>query len=167
METVGMWREVGFLAEAFRAFSEMGLSVDLVSTSETNVTVTIDAADDLAPQDVPLVFLDEATPVPGVGQTQVQGLVLGLIPVGEGSRRRAPPVATEGDIQGSLPLLPTPGQTFSVETLPGEGTIGQLLTDPTLEGMALVLVERALLHVVPGDAIGVGRLCSVFDAPFP
>jgi diaminopimelate decarboxylase/aspartate kinase len=42
METVGMWREVGFLAEAFRAFSEMGLSVDLVSTAESNVTVTLD-----------------------------------------------------------------------------------------------------------------------------
>jgi len=42
METVGMWREVGFLAEAFRAFSEMGLSVDLVSAAESNVTVTLD-----------------------------------------------------------------------------------------------------------------------------
>jgi len=42
METLGMWREVGFLAEAFGCFSEMGLSVDLVSTAETNVTVTLD-----------------------------------------------------------------------------------------------------------------------------
>ncbi|NND37253.1 MAG: bifunctional aspartate kinase/diaminopimelate decarboxylase [Gammaproteobacteria bacterium] len=42
METLGMWREVGFLSEAFRCFSEMGLSVDLVSTAETNVTVTLD-----------------------------------------------------------------------------------------------------------------------------
>ncbi|MFQ5635289.1 MAG: bifunctional aspartate kinase/diaminopimelate decarboxylase [Gammaproteobacteria bacterium] len=42
METLGMWREVGFLTEAFGCFSEMGLSVDLVSTAETNVTVTLD-----------------------------------------------------------------------------------------------------------------------------
>ncbi len=42
METVGMWREVGFLAEAFRCFSDMGLSIDLVSTAESNVTVTLD-----------------------------------------------------------------------------------------------------------------------------
>jgi len=42
METVGMWREVGFLAEAFACFAEMGLSVDLVSTAESNVTVTLD-----------------------------------------------------------------------------------------------------------------------------
>jgi diaminopimelate decarboxylase/aspartate kinase len=44
METVGMWHEVGFLAEAFRCFSDLGLSVDLISTAESNVTVTLDTA---------------------------------------------------------------------------------------------------------------------------
>jgi diaminopimelate decarboxylase/aspartate kinase len=43
METVGMWHEVGFLAKAFAVFSRCGLSIDLVSTSETNVTVSLDA----------------------------------------------------------------------------------------------------------------------------
>jgi diaminopimelate decarboxylase/aspartate kinase len=43
METVGMWQEVGFLARAFAVFSRCGLSIDLVSTSETNVTVSLDA----------------------------------------------------------------------------------------------------------------------------
>jgi diaminopimelate decarboxylase/aspartate kinase len=42
METLGMWHEVGFLASAFRCFSDLGLSIDLVSTSESNVTVTLD-----------------------------------------------------------------------------------------------------------------------------
>ncbi len=42
METLGMWQEVGFLARAFSRFERHGLSVDLVSTSETNVTVTLD-----------------------------------------------------------------------------------------------------------------------------
>ena len=42
METLGMWRQVGFLADAFRCFSDLGLSIDLVSTSESNVTVTLD-----------------------------------------------------------------------------------------------------------------------------
>jgi len=42
METLGMWQQVGFLAEAFRCFSDLGLSIDLVSTSESNVTVTLD-----------------------------------------------------------------------------------------------------------------------------
>ncbi len=42
METGGMWREVGFLADAFSCFRQHGLSIDLVSTSERNVTVTLD-----------------------------------------------------------------------------------------------------------------------------
>ena len=42
METVGMWQEVGFLSRAFAVFARYGLSVDSVSTSETNVTVSLD-----------------------------------------------------------------------------------------------------------------------------
>jgi diaminopimelate decarboxylase/aspartate kinase len=42
MDTVGMWQEVGFLAKAFDTFGRCGLSIDLVSTSETNVTVSLD-----------------------------------------------------------------------------------------------------------------------------
>ncbi|MDJ0939068.1 MAG: bifunctional aspartate kinase/diaminopimelate decarboxylase [Woeseiaceae bacterium] len=45
MDSVGMWHEVGFLARAFAVFSEHGVSVDFVSTSETNVTVSIDTTD--------------------------------------------------------------------------------------------------------------------------
>lgn len=44
METLGMWQEVGFLARAFTAFAEQGISIDAVSTSETSVTVTLDTA---------------------------------------------------------------------------------------------------------------------------
>jgi len=42
MESPGMWHQVGFLADAFQVFKQHGLSVDLVSTSETNVTVSLD-----------------------------------------------------------------------------------------------------------------------------
>ncbi len=44
METVGMWHSVGFLADAFQVFKQHGLSIDLVSTSETSVTVSLDPA---------------------------------------------------------------------------------------------------------------------------
>lgn len=44
METVGMWQEVGFLARAFEVFARQGLSIDLVATSETSVTVSLDPA---------------------------------------------------------------------------------------------------------------------------
>jgi len=50
MDTLGMWQEVGFLADVFQIFKHHGLSVDLVATSEANVTVTLDAqANALAP----------------------------------------------------------------------------------------------------------------------
>jgi len=42
MDSPGMWHQVGFLADVFQVFKAQGLSVDLVSTSETNVTVSLD-----------------------------------------------------------------------------------------------------------------------------
>ncbi|MBB4090714.1 bifunctional aspartate kinase/diaminopimelate decarboxylase [Salinibacter ruber] len=42
MDTLGMWQEVGFLADVFQVFKHHGLSVDLMATSESNVTVTLD-----------------------------------------------------------------------------------------------------------------------------
>jgi bifunctional diaminopimelate decarboxylase / aspartate kinase len=42
MDSPGMWHQVGFLADAFQIFKEQGMSVDLISTSETNVTVSLD-----------------------------------------------------------------------------------------------------------------------------
>jgi diaminopimelate decarboxylase/aspartate kinase len=56
METVGMWHSVGFLADAFQIFKQHSMSVDLVSTSETNVTVSLDpAANTLTPAAVELL----------------------------------------------------------------------------------------------------------------
>ena len=42
MESMEMWHQVGFLASAFDCFRKHRLSVDLISTSESNVTVSID-----------------------------------------------------------------------------------------------------------------------------
>ncbi len=42
MESPGMWHQVGFVADAFQVFKQHGMSVDLISTSETNVTVSFD-----------------------------------------------------------------------------------------------------------------------------
>ncbi len=59
MDGVGMWHEVGFLAKAFKAFSDNGVSVDLVSTSETNVTVSIDTSDGMLSDDVEEALVDD------------------------------------------------------------------------------------------------------------
>lgn len=42
IETVQMWHQAGFLADVFSYFKKYGLSVDLISTSETTVTVSLD-----------------------------------------------------------------------------------------------------------------------------
>lgn len=42
IETLSMWRQSGFLAQVFTCFKQHDLSIDLVSTSESCVTVTLD-----------------------------------------------------------------------------------------------------------------------------
>lgn len=59
MDSVGMWHEVGFLARAFAVFSEHGLSVDFVSTSETNVTVSIETADGAIAEEIQDALLSD------------------------------------------------------------------------------------------------------------
>jgi len=48
MEGLGMWQQVGFLADVFAEFKTAGLSVDQISTSESNVTLTLDPSANLA-----------------------------------------------------------------------------------------------------------------------
>lgn len=45
IETLRMWKCVGFLADVFNCFKKHGLSVDLISTAETTITVSVDNAD--------------------------------------------------------------------------------------------------------------------------
>jgi diaminopimelate decarboxylase/aspartate kinase len=42
IETIHMWQQAGFLANVFSYFKKHSLSIDLISTSETNVTVSLD-----------------------------------------------------------------------------------------------------------------------------
>lgn len=61
METPAMWQQVGFLADVFAVFKRHGLSIDLVSTSESNVTVSLDpTANALAPAVLQAVIADLA-----------------------------------------------------------------------------------------------------------
>ena len=52
MESIGMWQQVGFLADVFERFKRHGLSIDLIGSSETNVTVSLDPSDNLISTDV-------------------------------------------------------------------------------------------------------------------
>ncbi|MBN8714642.1 MAG: bifunctional aspartate kinase/diaminopimelate decarboxylase [Xanthomonadales bacterium] len=51
MESVGMWQQVGFLADVFAYFKTHGLSVDLIGSAETNVTVSLDPTENLLDSD--------------------------------------------------------------------------------------------------------------------
>lgn len=42
IESMQMWQQVGFLADIFTCFKRRGLSIDLISTSESTVTVSLD-----------------------------------------------------------------------------------------------------------------------------
>jgi diaminopimelate decarboxylase/aspartate kinase len=42
IETLAMWHQVGFLADVFACFKKHGVSIDLISTSETMITVSLD-----------------------------------------------------------------------------------------------------------------------------
>lgn len=52
MDTFGMWQQVGFLADIFQVFKDHGVSIDLVSTSEANVTCSLDKAATALPDSV-------------------------------------------------------------------------------------------------------------------
>lgn len=43
IDTLNMWHQVGFLADVFNAFKTHGFSVDLLSSSEFNVTLSLDS----------------------------------------------------------------------------------------------------------------------------
>ncbi len=59
METVGMWQQVGFLADVFEVFRKHGLSVDLIGSAETNVTVSLDPSENLLGSDVLAALCEE------------------------------------------------------------------------------------------------------------
>lgn len=43
LESAGMWQEVGFLADVFSCFKKHDISIDLIATSQSTITVTLDS----------------------------------------------------------------------------------------------------------------------------
>lgn len=64
LESDGMWRASGFLSKAFEPFARHGVSIDLVSTSETSVTVSLDDDPGLTP-DVLGALQDDLSAIAG------------------------------------------------------------------------------------------------------
>lgn len=62
MENPAMWQQAGFLADAFAVFKRHGFSVDLISTSESTVTVSLDPQFPAHADEIQMsAFLDDLT----------------------------------------------------------------------------------------------------------
>lgn len=47
MESINMWHQAGFMGDVFAIYKKLGLSIDLVSTAQTNVTISLDNMDNV------------------------------------------------------------------------------------------------------------------------
>ena len=63
MESLAMWHQVGFLADAFAVFKNLGLSIDMISTSESSVTVSLDSESNLLEPVVAADLVDQLSPI--------------------------------------------------------------------------------------------------------
>jgi len=83
MDSLGMLHQVGFLAEAFARFADHGLSIDSISTAETNVTVSLDTdVNAVSPEDLDDLLRDLGTICEARAITETASLSL----VGRGIR---------------------------------------------------------------------------------
>ncbi|MFC3194573.1 bifunctional aspartate kinase/diaminopimelate decarboxylase [Marinicella sediminis] len=47
MESINMWHQAGFMGDVFGIYKKLGLSIDLVSTAQTNITISLDNMDNV------------------------------------------------------------------------------------------------------------------------
>ncbi|MEE3197740.1 MAG: bifunctional aspartate kinase/diaminopimelate decarboxylase [Pseudomonadota bacterium] len=63
MESTEMWHQVGFLARVFAFFRDHGLSVDLISTSESSITVSVDMKANVSDKEAIRAVVDDLSTV--------------------------------------------------------------------------------------------------------
>jgi diaminopimelate decarboxylase/aspartate kinase len=47
MDSMNMWHQAGFMGKIFSVYEKLGLSIDIVVTAQTNVTISLDTADNI------------------------------------------------------------------------------------------------------------------------
>ncbi len=47
MDSMNMWHQAGFMGKIFAVYEKLGLSIDIVVTAQTNVTISLDIADNI------------------------------------------------------------------------------------------------------------------------
>lgn len=62
IDTSSMWQQVGFLADVFTIFKEHGISIDLLSSSECSITVSLDNAAFMTDPEALSLLLNDLNP---------------------------------------------------------------------------------------------------------
>lgn len=52
MDSINMWHQAGFMGKIFAVYQRLGLSIDIVVTAQTNVTISLDTADNIINDEV-------------------------------------------------------------------------------------------------------------------
>ncbi|MGD9583579.1 MAG: bifunctional aspartate kinase/diaminopimelate decarboxylase [Lysobacterales bacterium] len=129
MESVGMWQQVGFLADVFAEFKRHGLSVDLIGSAETNVTVSLDPTENLVNSNVLEALCGDLA---RVCRVKVIGPCAAITLVGRGMRGMLPRLSGVWAEFGALPvhLISQSANdlnlTFVVDEARSEGLIERL-----------------------------------------
>ncbi|WP_162846703.1 bifunctional aspartate kinase/diaminopimelate decarboxylase [Marinicella litoralis] len=63
MESMNMWHQAGFMGDVFNIYKKLGLSIDLVSTAQTNVTISLDNIDNILNPEILSNLQAELTPL--------------------------------------------------------------------------------------------------------
>ncbi len=63
MESMNMWHQAGFMGDLFNIYKKLGLSVDLVSTAQTNVTISLDNIDNIITNNILQQLEQELSPL--------------------------------------------------------------------------------------------------------
>lgn len=101
METVGMWQQVGFLADVFAQFKSHGLSVDMIGSSETNVTISLDPTENLVNSNVLEALCADLA---SVCRVKVIGPCTAISLVGRGIRSLLGKLGPVWNVFGAMPI---------------------------------------------------------------
>ncbi|HHL32485.1 MAG TPA: bifunctional aspartate kinase/diaminopimelate decarboxylase [Oceanospirillales bacterium] len=52
MDSINMWHQAGFMGKIFTVYEKLGLSIDIVVTAQTNVTISLDTADNVINKEI-------------------------------------------------------------------------------------------------------------------
>ncbi len=148
METVGMWQQVGFLADVFSEFKRHGLSVDLIGSAETNVTVSLDPSENLVNSDVLSAL---ATDLAKICRVKVIAPCAAITLVGRGMRALLHKLST---VLAEFGALDVHMISQSSNNLNLTFVVDEALVDDLIPRLHALLIRADALRVEDGAVFG-------------